>query len=101
MVDDAKSLFVGIKISAGIGRTTSIARHRAPSITSRAARTRSIFRSSHMGEDKFIGRYIKSGYPRRWDHGCEPQYLQYRQINCPWPPHRGERGAYLFLVSYK
>jgi hypothetical protein len=62
MVDDTKSLFVGIKISRALQND----------LDSPAPGTKHYFEGGEnkdylqiidMGEDKFIGRYIKSGYP--------------------------------------
>ena len=89
MVDDTKSLFVGIKISRALQNE----------LDSPAPGTKHYFDGGEnkdylqiidMGEDKFIGRYIKKWLPGRWDHGRKPQYMQYRQINCSRPPHRGK-----------
>jgi hypothetical protein len=62
MIDDTKSLFVGIKISRALQND----------LDSPAPGTKHYFEGSDnkdylqiidMGEEKFIGRYIKSGYP--------------------------------------
>ena len=62
MVDDTKSLFVGIKISRALQND----------LDSPAPGTKHYFEGGEnkdylqiidMGEDKFIGRYIKNGYP--------------------------------------
>ena len=89
MIDAAKRLFVGIKISKALQHE----------LDSPAPGTQHYFEGSDtndflqiisVGEQKFIGRYIKDGFPATQYRRREPQRMQHCEIDHPRPAHRGQ-----------